>query len=334
MISSILGLGGARFAVGSNDRPPRIESVKGPISSAGLGICLVHEHVLVDFIGAAQISRNRYSREEVIRIVTPFLRRLREAGCQTLAECTPAYIGRDPLLLKSLSNIAGIQILTNTGYYGAANQKFLPAHAFTEDANQLAKRWTDEWRYGIEDTGIRPAFIKIGVNAGPLSGVDAKLVLAAARTHLATGLAIASHTGDGRAALDQLAVLKDEGVSPHAFIWVHAQNEKDRDIHFDAARQGAWVEYDGIRASSRQRDVGFVEGFFKRGLSHRLLLSQDAGWYHVGEPNGGSFQHYDYLLTGFVQELRSRGITRPQVRTLLIDNPRLALIPRSGDSRA
>jgi predicted metal-dependent phosphotriesterase family hydrolase len=336
IISSILGLSGAELllAVASHDQPGRIQSVRGPISPSDLGMCLMHEHVLVDFIGADQIRKDRYSRDEVSRIVTPHLRRRRQAGCRTLVECTPAYIGRDPLLLRQLSKAAGIQILTNTGYYGAANQKYLPSHAFTEDANQMAKRWTDECRHGIENTGIKPAFIKIGVNAGPLSKIDSKLVRAAARAHRATGLTIASHTGNGRAALDQLAILKDEGVSPAALIWVHAQNEKDSGIHFDAARQGAWVEYDGIRASSLERDISYVREFFNQRLSHRLLLSQDAGWYHVGELNGGSFQSYEYLVTVFVKELLSRGTTQEQVRTLLIENPRSALIPKKRISGA
>ena len=116
-------------------------------------------------------------------------------------ECTPAYLGRDPVLLQRLSRAASLQILTNTGYYGAANDKFLPPHAFTESADQLAARWIREARDGIDGTGVRPAFMKIGVDAGPLSAVDEKLVRAAARTHRATGLPIYSHTGNGIAAL-------------------------------------------------------------------------------------------------------------------------------------
>ncbi len=35
----------------------------------------------------------------------------------------------------------------------------------------------------------------------------------------------------------------------------------------------------------------------------RALLSQDSGWYHVGEPNGGSYRGYSYIYTGFVPTL-------------------------------
>src|SRR6185295_8817123 len=92
----------------------------------------------------------------------------------------------------------------------------------------------------------RPRFIKIGVNRGPLDELDRKLVRAAAITSRETGLAIASHTGDGAAAVEQLEIVTAEKVSPAKFVWVHAQNEKDHAVHEKVARAGAWVEFDGI----------------------------------------------------------------------------------------
>ena len=129
-------------------------------------------------------------------------------------DCTPAYIGRDARLLKRLSEASGLHILTNTGYYGAANDKYLPKHAFTETADQLAARWIQEAEHGIDGTGISPAFMKIGVDEAPLSDVDAKLVKAAAVTLKATGLTIASHTTTGAAAMAEIDILDRAGVSP------------------------------------------------------------------------------------------------------------------------
>ena len=81
----------------------------------------------------------------------------------------------------------------------------MPAHAWTESAEQLAARWIPRARTGIDGTGIKPAFMKIGVDPGPLSDIDAKLVAAAAITHLVIGLPVWSHTGDGPAALAQVS---------------------------------------------------------------------------------------------------------------------------------
>ncbi|MFO7692130.1 MAG: hypothetical protein R6V57_03490, partial [Vicinamibacterales bacterium] len=79
-----------------------IMTVIGPISPAGFGSTLSHEHVLVDFIGADQISRERYDAGEAFDVALPYLRRVRELGCRGFVECTPAYLGRDPRLLERL----------------------------------------------------------------------------------------------------------------------------------------------------------------------------------------------------------------------------------------
>src|SRR5256885_14219304 len=80
---------------------------------------LVHEHVLVDFVGADQIRPGRYDRDEVFRIALPKLQELRQFGCRRLQDCTPNFLGRDPELLARLSDAAGLEIWSNTGLYGA-----------------------------------------------------------------------------------------------------------------------------------------------------------------------------------------------------------------------
>ena len=296
-------------------------SVTGEIAPEQLGTTLPHEHVLVDFIGADKVSPERYDRDEAFTVAIPHLKRLRDLGGQALVECTPAYLGRDPLLLKRLSEESGVTILTNTGYYGARKGKFVPAHAFEESADQLAARWLKDWRDGIEGTGIRPGFIKIGVDGGPLTAVNRKLVRAAARTHLQSGLTIAAHTGDGEAALEQLTILQDEGVEPSAWIWVHAQNERNGDLHLRAARQGAWVEFDGVGPKSIDRHVELVRTMRSHELLDRVLISHDAGWYSVGEPRGGNFRPYDTLFAEFLPALTKANVSEEDIRLLTVTNP-------------
>jgi predicted metal-dependent phosphotriesterase family hydrolase len=307
--------------------PGTVDSVRGPISVDALGVTLVHEHVLVDFIGADRVSPARYDRDQAFAKALPHLERIYELGCRTLVECTPAYIGRDPVLLGRLAEASKLHILTNTGYYGAADDKFLPPHAFSESADQLAARWVREAREGIDGTGIKPAFMKIGVDAGPLSDVDGRLVRAAAQTHRATGLPIYSHTGNGVAALAQVAVLENERTPLGSFVWVHAQNESDVAMHAQVARRGAWVSFDGVSAQSLDRHLGYVLAMREARLLDRVLVSHDAGWYHVGEPDGGTYRPHDLIVTDFLPALRARGVTAAEIVQLMVENPRRALTP-------
>ena len=275
---------------------------------------LVHEHVLVDFIGADQIRPGRYDREEVFKLARPKLEDLKRAGCTRLLECTPNFLGRDPELLARLSDAVGLEIWSNTGLYGASNDKFVPAFATTESAEQLARRWIAETKQAW-----RPRFIKIGVNRGPLDELDRKLVRAAAITSRETGLTIASHTGNGAAALEQLDIITSGRVSASKFVWVHAQNERDRAIHQKVAEGGAWVEFDGIGPKTSAIHLECVRDLAARGLLNRVLISQDSGWYHVGEPGGGEFRGYTYLYSDFLPLLEPA-----QAEVVMSRNPRAA----------
>jgi predicted metal-dependent phosphotriesterase family hydrolase len=324
-LATVAGAAAARFArraaAASAVDTGRILSVRGPVEPEDLGITLVHEHVLVDFVGADRISPDRYDAEEVFRTALPHLVALRERGCRALFEATPAYLGRDPLLLRRLSEASGLHLVTNTGYYGFGGGKHLPHHAHVESPRQLSDRWTREFRRGIGGTGVRPGFLKIGVHAGPLSDIDRKLVEAGALCHLDTGLTIAVHTGDGTAALDILATLRRSGVSPEAWVWVHAQNAGDRPTQDWAARQGAWLELDGVGWGPIEGYVNAVVELKHRGRLDRVLVSQDAGWYHVGETGGGTYRPYTAVFDELVPALRARGLSEEDVRTLLVDNP-------------
>ncbi len=322
VMGTLLGCARDIPAVGS------IMTVTGPIPPGQMGTTLPHEHVLVDFAGAEAVSADRYDRDEVFATVLPHLQEARALGAQTLIEATPAYLGRDPLLLRRLAEVSGVQLVVSTGYYGAREDQHLPRHAFDEPADSLTARWIHEYAAGIDGTGIRPGFIKIGVDPGPLSEVDRRLIEAAARTHLRTGLTIASHTGPAAAALDQLAVLQAEGVDPSAWIWVHAQAEEDSTILVRAARSGTWVSLDGLAPDNVTRYVERLVFLKAEGLLHRALVSHDAGWYHVSEPGGGTFRPYDTLFSDLLPALHAAGFTEQEIHRLTVDNPAEAFTVR------
>lgn len=325
--ASVLG-GAAPLIDASDSDEPVIMTVTGPIPPESIGWTLSHEHVMVDFAGVDVVGPDRYDRDRVIKFVRPHLEALVEAGAETFVDCTPAYLGRDPLVLRRLSEATGLQILTNTGYYGARDDQHLPEHAYTDSVDALAARWVREWEEGIGRTNVRPGFIKIGVDDGSLSDIDRKLVRAACRTHHETGLTLAVHTGPARPAREQLDVLLEEDVSPEAWIWVHAQAEEDTMHHLEIAERGGWVSLDGYEPEETERYVRLVTLLKEHGLLDRLLLSHDNGWYSVGEADGGSFASYTSMFRELVPALRDAGISKQTVRGLLVDNPARAFAVR------
>lgn len=300
-----------------------IMTVRGAIRPFEFGKVLVHEHVMCDFIGADKTGKHRYDANDVVDTMLPFLQAVKQQGFGGFVDCTPAWLGRDVVVLKRLSQLTDLHILTNTGYYGSGGNKFLPPHAISENADELAARWVREWDDGIEQTGIRPGFIKISVDKGPLSQVHKKLLQAAAKAHLRTGLTIACHTGEARAAVGVLKTVQDEGVDASALIIVHADQIEDRSTRLDCAKAGAWVEYDGVGEQTIKRHVRLIKEMLDAGLGGRLLVSHDAGWFGVGEGEQGkkNIRPFTTISDELIPALRKAGVTDEQLHRLFVDNP-------------
>ena len=139
---------------------------------------------------------------------------------------------------------------------------------------------------------------------------------------------------DGTAALEELAVVREEGADPSAFIWAHAQNEADTRLHVQAAQQGAWVEFDHVSSATVRDHLDLVQRMRTAGLLHRVLISHDAGWYEAGKPEGGDYRPYDTIFREFLPALKEAGFSQEEVDQLLVKNPRDAFTIRTRTSLA
>ena len=296
----------------------KIRTVLGDIQPDELGLTLVHEHILCDFIGADRTSRDRYDPLEVFNVMLPYLREVKQLGVSGFVDCTPAFIGRDPQLLASLSKASGIHILTNTGLY---KEPFLPKYVFEYSADQLAGMWASEIEQGIEETRVKAGFVKIAVNPGRIIPIQQKIVRAASRCSLSTGATIVCHTASGIAAVELLNIIDEEGLDPAKVIVAHCDSEEDWNYHLEILRRGAWVEYDGVSEAASTKVLNLIRLVVENGFSSRLLLSQDAGWYNVGENRGGVIRPYSYLVKHFIPLMLREGFSRSLVEEVLVKNP-------------
>jgi predicted metal-dependent phosphotriesterase family hydrolase len=311
---------------------PLIMTVGGPIQPDQLGVCLHHEHIVSRF-GEDPESLPTYDYQHAVADVAPYLGYMKKLGCDSIMCCTTKYFGRDARLLQKISEESGMQLIANTGFYGAANDRYVPKFAFEAEANEIAKLWTNEFENGIDESDVKPGFIKVGVDNGPLSEIDAKLVRAGAVCHRNTGLTLQVHTGDNAdVAQKQLAILESEGVSPSAWVWVHAQNIGNGHLLLKAAEKGAWISLDALRTANyyEQRDGASItvnrhlellmllrkEGFLKQ-----VLLSHDGSSY---PQKGKSKRTFEVLFTTFIPMMRAAGCSDAEISQLIVKNPRRA----------
>ncbi|GAB5379463.1 MAG: hypothetical protein Alis3KO_28590 [Aliiglaciecola sp.] len=95
---------------------------------------------MVDFTGAAKSHPDPYNKKLVIETMAPHFQALTEDKVTYFVDATPNYIGRDATLLRKIAEATGINILTNTGLYGARDKRFIPHYALEYTAEQLSKK--------------------------------------------------------------------------------------------------------------------------------------------------------------------------------------------------
>lgn len=313
----------------SLDEELSIMTVNGPISTSVMDTTLVHEHVLVDWIGADSTGYHRWDREQVVARVLPFFMEAKEKGVNTIFELTPAYLGRDPFILSELSEQSGLNVVTNTGFYGAVDNNYMPQLAYERTSNEISEIWIDEFENGIEGSDIRPGFMKISVaEETPLSELHQKIVDAAVTTHLATGLTITSHTIGDVPALEQIERLKSNGVSASAWVWTHAQSGT-LDGNLEAAGEGAWISLDNVNdEGDGTGNISWIadriEELKEAGFLDQVLISHDAGFYEAGTDGSGDFRGYTDIFEYLIPELKDRGFSDEEINQLIVQNPQEA----------
>jgi phosphotriesterase-related protein len=181
---------------------------------------------------------------------------------------------------------------------------------------------------GMEGTDSRAGFIKVAMsNDGP-TPIEVRNLKAAALASKQTGAVIASHTIGGAAARQEMGILEAEGHDLRRFIWVHAHTEPDSTIHVEAARRGAYVEFDAIGAEHWHPQAALLEAVLSllgAGCAEHILLSHDAGWYDPAQPDGqpkpDGIRGYTALVEQFIPALRARGVDDELLHLLTVANP-------------
>ncbi len=303
-----------------------LQTVKGAVDTATLGIILPHEHLFVDLRGPFVPGYAQADPDAVVRLMLPVLQEAVANGVTAVVDCGTVGVGRNLAVYQRLADSTPIHLVIPTGVY---KDGFIPTDYQAMSVNALADLWTHELTTGIEGTTIRAGFIKIAlVDEGP-TPAEVRNLQAAARASQATGAVIASHTIGGAAARRELDILEAEGLDLHRFIWVHAHTEADSAIHREAAQRGAWLEFDAIGALNwfpdQGRMVAMVHTLIEAGYTDHLLLSHDAGWYDPAAPDGvpprDGVRGYAALFTDFLPALRRLGVDDATIHRLLVTNP-------------
>lgn len=308
-----------------------IETVLGKIPAENLGITLMHEHILWDWSGADHSDPENYDMDKIIETMLPYLLSLKKYGCSTLVEATTKGAGRHVRILKECAKRSGLNIITNCGAWdGSASMGyFTPEDIRKGDIGYVVDNWVRECKEGIESTGIKPGFIKIALgDTGEITELQEKLLRAAMRTSIATGLCIQCHTVSSLSMERILDIIEEENLSPSRFIWVHADAEQDISRVMELMEKGIWVELDCLfRADSLDWYIDALKILADNNLIDRVLFSQDGGTFDIGMREGAvtNFYPFDRMFKEIIPRFKEQGISEEIFKKILRDNPAVVL---------
>jgi phosphotriesterase-related protein len=303
----------------SSDPEAYIYSVHGKMGVENLGISLTHEHVMSRF-GLEPAYIAEYDKDSLLMQVVPYLKEVKALGVKTIFDCTTAYFGRNVSLLREISDSSGVEIITNTGYYAGANDRYVPESAYESSSEEIAQIWIDEFEKGIDETGIRPGFIKLAFDKGA-SEIDLKLFNAGILTHISTGLTMVVHAENNLQAVGkQLELLEKHDVSPAAWVWVHASKMDDVDFLVETAMRGGWISLDKFKADETEDYVSRITLFREKDLLNKVLLSHDGNSYN----RDGNLKGYKAVITHLVPALKDNGFSEEEINQILVINPQNA----------
>ena len=302
-----------------------LHTLTGLVVASDLGLILPHEHIFVDLRGQSAPDYAQAKADDVIQLMKPYLDDAWTAGVTAFIECTPPGVGRNITVLSRVAETTPIRIIVATGIYREA---YISMAMRNMGVDALADHWVHELTEGVEDTHLKAGFIKLAMSDNGPTELEIRNLEAAAKTSLATGAVIASHTSNGAIMQVELRVLEKAGLALDRFIWVHADAEPNPAFHLEAARRGVYVEFDAIGARPDfTAQLNYVTSLIEAGYTDRILLSHDAGWYEPGQPGGrpsGGVRGFTALVKDFLPLLHSRGIQEDIIHQITVENPFLA----------
>ena len=236
-------------------------------------------------------------------------------------------LGRFVPRLQRINAEVDLNIVVATGVYAFLE---LPMFLAYRSDDWLAELFVREIREGIDDTGVKAAFLKCAVEKDGLIGDVPRVLAAIAAAAVETGAPVMVHTNaPAKTGLIALETLTNAGVDPSRIVIAHAGDSNDLDYLRAIAATGAWLGCDRFNIEHFNPDANRIEtlvALVAEGYTGRVHLGHDAACFMdfmVGNPWFAD-EHADYLhiSTKIIPELLARGVTQAQIDEMLVENPR------------
>lgn len=320
-----------------------IRTFHGNIDPNDLGFTYSHEHIVCRppyWVEKQADDLLLDDKEKSKQDVLDF----KNLGGQSIVDATAIDYGRDVQAVKEIAEETGVQIIGTAGF----NKSFLWSASIPEHLKSVTGEydtyyeWIDnasitaltdfvikEIEEGLGNTNIPGGQVKFGTDYNRITPLEEKTLRAVARAHHETKAPMHSHTEAGTMALEQIDLLKSEGINLAYMSFGHMDRNPDPFYHEQIARTGAFLSFDGIskiKYAPESTRIQCILALVEKGYEDQILVSGDTA-------RKSYFKHYDYGLgfeniigkwvPRFIKEANQKGFEGEKlVDKFFVQNPK------------
>ena len=204
------------------------------------------------------------------------LRRLRDGGIETIVDPTVYGLGRWIPRIQRINAEVDLNIIVATGIYAFLE---LPMFLAYRSDDWIVELFVRELREGIDDTGVKAAFLKCAVEHHGIIGDVPRILAAIAAAAVETGAPVMVHTNaSAQTGIPALEALANAGVDPRRIVIAHAGDSNDLGYLRAIADSGASLGFDRFNIEHFNPDANRVEtlaALVAEGYSDRVHLGHE-----------------------------------------------------------
>lgn len=339
----------------------QVQTVRGAVNPATLGITMMHEHFFVDLrrifsepsdpdekaMAHAPMSLDNLSYavmnwsgnlDNLVldnpELITAEAMRFAKAGGGTIVDVTTGEFGRDPQALRTISDRTGLHVVMGCGHYHAM---FHPATLAEMSEDAIADSIVQDIQEGVGDSGIRAGIIGEVGCSWPMHPDEAKSLRASARAQRETGAALTIHPGRHiDSPFEIIDILQRGGAEISRVVMGHMERTGlDQTRLLRLARTGCVLEWDWfgevrpayphgrVDVPSDGERIKEIRFLTSEGFVNQIVLSQDVCFKTRLAAYGGP--GYAHIVKHVRKWMIALGITATDLDIMLIANPRRIL---------
>ncbi len=307
---------------------PHVATILADIPPDQMGITYCHEHLIS--APPQRITKNDPDlilddEDAIVRELAVF----KGLGGKTICDASAIDYGRNIAAIVRVARASGMNVIATAGFNKALYFDHWISKATLE---KLQERIHAEITAGIEGTSHRAGMLKFGTSYGLMKPDEVKTARAVCRVQRQTGAPLFTHTEFGTLGLEQIELLKEEGVALERVCIGHQDRNPDPWNIRKIAGQGCFVGIDQISKVKYYTDqvrIDLIIGLAEKGLQEHILIGGDLARRSYLTAFGGG-PGYGYIAGPFMQRLREEMAERSfsasridrVVEDLLISNPR------------